>query len=81
MPTELEGDQSTPVLVLGIVTAWTAHNPNGVTLVQQAAEGGQFLALAPSYDSFLAIAAGEHWDASRKAQGSEPDPEALLKAC
>jgi len=70
-----------PALVLGIDAAWTAHNPSGVALVQRAAEGWQCLALAPSYDSFLAIAAGEPWDQGRKAQGSEPDPAALLKAC
>ena len=46
----------------------TAHNPSGV-------------ALAPSYDAFLALAAGQPWDQSLKAQGSEPDPEALLAAC
>ena len=69
-----------PRVVLGIDAAWTAHNPSGVALVQRAAEGWQCLALAPSYDSFLAIAAGEALEQSRKAQGREPDPEALLKA-
>ena len=49
--------------------------------VQRKAEPWQCLALAPSYDRFLAIAAGEAWDQSRKVQGSEPDPAALLKAC
>ena len=73
--------QPPPALVLGIDAAWTAHNPSGVALVQRAADGWQCLALAPSYDSFLAIAAGEPWDQGRKAQGSEPDPEALLAAC
>ena len=67
--------------VLGIDAAWTAHNPSGVALVQRAAEGWQCLALAPSYEAFLALAAGQPWDQSQKAQGSEPDPEALLKAC
>ena len=81
MPKEPEGNQPTPVLVLGIDAAWTAHNPSGVALVQRAADGWQCLALAPSYDSFLAIAAGEPWDQGRRAQGSEPDPEALLEAC
>ena len=41
--------------VLGIDAAWTAHNPSGVALVQRAAEGWQCLALAPSYDAFLAL--------------------------
>ena len=70
-----------PALVLGIDAAWTAHNPSGVALVQRAAEGWQCLALAPSYEAFLALAAGQPWDQNRKAQGSEPDPEALLEAC
>ena len=67
--------------VLGIDAAWTAHNPSGVALVQRAAEGWQCLALAPSYDAFLALSADQPLDGSRKAQGSEPDPAALLKAC
>jgi predicted RNase H-like nuclease len=67
--------------VLGIDAAWTAHNPSGVALVQRAAEGWQCLALAPSYDAFLALSAGQAWDGSRKAQGSEPNPVALLEAC
>ena len=74
-------DPSNGPCVLGIDAAWTTHNPSGVALVQRAAEGWQCLALAPSYDSFLAIAAGEPLDTSRKAQGSEPDPAALLEAC
>ena len=67
--------------VLGIDAAWTAHNPSGVALVQRATEGWQCLALAPSYEAFFALAAGTPWDQSRKAQGSQPDPKALLKAC
>lgn len=74
-------DPSNGPCVLGIDAAWTTHNPSGVALAQRAAEGWQCLALAPSYDSFLAIAAGEPLDTSRKAQGSEPDSAALLEAC
>ncbi|MDA0258842.1 MAG: DUF429 domain-containing protein, partial [Cyanobacteria bacterium] len=70
-----------PRVVLGIDAAWTAHNPSGVALLQRAAEGWQCLALAPSYDAFLALAAGQPWDGSQKAQGSEPNPAALLEAC
>ena len=77
MPKEPEGNQPTPVLVLGIDAAWTAHNPSGVALVQRAAEGWQCLALAPSSEAFFALAAGQPWDQNRKAQGSEPDPAAL----
>ena len=67
--------------VLGIDAAWTAHNPNGVALVQRAAEGWQCLALAPSYNAFHTLSSGQPLDGSRKAQGSKPDPAALLKAC
>lgn len=70
-----------PRVVLGIDAAWTAHNPSGVALVQRRAEGWQCLALAPSYEAFLALAASQPWDQNRKAQGSEPDPAALLEAC
>ena len=81
MPREPLASQPSPALVLGIDAAWTAHNPSGVALLQRAAEGWQCLALAPSYEAFLALAAGQPWDQNRKAQGSEPDPAALLEAC
>ena len=67
--------------VLGIDAAWTVHNPSGVALVQRAAEGWQCLALAPSYNAFHTLSSGQPLDGSRKAQGSEPNPDALLKAC
>ena len=60
--------------VLGIDAAWTAHNPSGVALVQRAAEEWRCLSLAPSYNAFLALAAGEPWDASQKAQAVSPTP-------
>ena len=66
--------------VLGIDAAWTAHNPSGVALVQRKAEGWQCLALAPSYDAFIRLASGQHWDPKTKASGSRPDPAALLQA-
>ncbi|WP_028952323.1 DUF429 domain-containing protein [Synechococcus sp. CC9616] len=66
--------------ILGIDAAWTAHNPSGVALVQRKAEGWQCLALAPSYDAFIGLASGQHWDPKIKASGSRPDPAALLQA-
>ena len=78
------GDPADPIngqCVLGIDAAWSAHNPSGVALVQRATEGWECLALAPSYEAFLALAASQPWDQNRKAQGSEPDPAALLAAC
>ena len=53
-----EANQLPSALVLGIDAAWTAHNPSGVALVQRAEQGWRCLALAPSYDAFLALAAG-----------------------
>ena len=66
--------------VLGIDAAWTAHQPSGIALVQNTACGWSCLAVAPSYDSFLAEASGLPWDPEQKATGSRPDPAALLQA-
>ena len=60
--------------VLDIDGDWTAHKPSGVDLVQRKAEGWQCLALASSYDAFLAMSTGEPWDQSQKAQGENPIP-------
>ena len=73
-------DPNNGACVLGIDAAWTAHNPSGVALVQRKAKGWQCLAVAPSYDSFLAEASGLPWDPEQKATGSRPDPAALLQA-
>ena len=67
--------------VLGIDAAWTAHQPSGIALVQNTATGWSCLAVAPSYEAFLAQASGQAWDAEQKATGSRPDPAALLQAC
>ena len=66
--------------VLGIDAAWTAHQPSGIALVQNTAHGWSCLAVAPSYDSFLAQASGEIWDPRNKVSGSRPNPAALLEA-
>ena len=73
-------NQPTAEIVLGIDAAWTAHQPSGVALVQRKGSHWQCKALAPSYDSFLALASGRPQDPATKARGSEPDPEALLQA-
>ena len=65
--------------VLGIDAAWTVHQPSGIALVQGTNAGWRCLAVAPSYDSFLAQASGQSWDPQRKATGSRPDPAALLQ--
>ena len=66
--------------VLGIDAAWTAHQPSGIALVQDTATGWSCLAIAPSYEAFIAQASGQGWDPEQKATGSRPDPAALLQA-
>ncbi|AII49186.1 hypothetical protein KR52_08525 [Synechococcus sp. KORDI-52] len=66
--------------VLGIDAAWTAHQPSGIALVQNTATGWSCLAIAPSYEAFIAQASGQAWDPEQKATGSRPDPAALLEA-
>ena len=61
--------------VLGIDAAWTAHQPSGIALVQNTATGWSCMAIAPSYEAFIAQASGQV-----KATGSRPDPAALLLA-
>ncbi len=66
--------------ILGIDAAWTAHQPSGIALVQRTNAGWNCLALTPSYETFIAQASGQVWDAQQKASGSRPDPQALLRA-
>jgi len=73
-------DPSNGPCVLGIDAAWTAHQPSGIALVQNTATGWSCLAVAPSYEAFIAQASGQSWDPEQKATGSRPDPTALLQA-
>jgi len=66
--------------VLGIDAAWTVHQPSGIALVQNTATGWSCLAVAPSYEAFIAQASGQPWDQAQKATGSRPNPAALLQA-
>ena len=66
--------------VLGIDAAWTAHQPSGIALVQRTKAGWRCLAVAPSYEAFIAQASGQAWNPEQKATGSTPDPAALLQA-
>ena len=74
-------DPINSLCVLGIDAAWTSHQPSGIALVQRTDAGWSCLAVAPSYDSFLAQASGAPWDPRQKPTGSGPNPAALLKAC
>ncbi|MDC3011110.1 DUF429 domain-containing protein [Synechococcus sp. AH-736-G21] len=73
-------DQGESICVLGIDAAWTTHQPSGIALVQNTATGWSCLAVAPSYEAFIAQASGQTWDPEQKATGSTPDPAALLQA-
>ena len=52
--------------VLGIDAAWTAQEPSGVSLIRRLAPGSwEYVAVAPSYSSFVELANGNNidWDA------------------
>ena len=81
--TAVTSPRPTPVageLVLGIDAAWTAHQPSGIALVRRQGESWRCVALAPSYTSFIALATGIPVDWSARAQGSQPQMPALLRA-
>ena len=67
--------------IIGIDAAWTLTEPSGVALVTSRGGGWHCLAVAPSYDSFLAHARGIciDWDQDR-FQGSPPPVADLLQA-
>lgn len=67
--------------VLGIDAAWTANQPSGVALAEWSTQGWRCIAVAPNYDSFIALADGVpvDWDAA-SIPGSLPPVALLLKA-
>ena len=69
-------------VVLGIDAAWTAGQPSGVALVRSArGRIWNCIALAPSYESFLTIAAKRGTiDWRTRPRGGAPDCDALLAA-
>ena len=66
--------------VLGIDDAWTVNQPSGISLLVQTNSGWRCIGLAPSYEQFMALAAGKAVDWSQAPQGSEPDLEMLVQA-
>jgi predicted RNase H-like nuclease len=67
--------------LVALDAAWTATEPSGVALVQGGPAGWRCVAVAPSYDDFLAQAKGEATDwFSRKFTGTQPDVPRLLDA-
>jgi predicted RNase H-like nuclease len=54
--------------VLGIDAAWTEQQPSGVALLEQQGTSWSCVTIAPSYESFLSIAAGQpvNWEERRR---------------
>ena len=67
--------------ILGIDAAWTRNQPSGVALAERTALGWRCVAVAPSYDTFIALAHGipVDWNAA-SIPGSLPPVALLLKA-
>ncbi len=66
--------------ILGIDAAWTAKEPSGVALVQQAGTRWRCIASAASYAEFISRADGLASDLTRTGVGSVPDAGELLDA-
>ena len=67
--------------VLGIDAAWTARNPSGVALVRtNPDQRWKCVALAPSYDAFVAVAECNTVRRDERPRGGNPEPERLLWA-
>ena len=67
--------------VLGIDAAWTKTNPSGVALIRQDEESRwQFVAVAPSYESFIELSQCISVDWDKKPSGGIPEPGKLLEA-
>jgi predicted RNase H-like nuclease len=66
--------------ILGIDAAWTDRQPSGVALVRLNGRDWTAAAVAPSYDSFMAMARGESVNWTERPTGSAPDVRALIEA-
>jgi predicted RNase H-like nuclease len=70
-----------PLSVLGIDAAWDLKNPSGVALIHKMpGEGWEFLALSPSYDAFIGLAARNQVQWDRTPKGGMLEPELLLES-
>ena len=67
--------------ILGIDAAWTATEPSGVALICSTSHGWRSVAVAPSYEMFIALSVGEavNWDQT-SIRGNAPDISRLLAA-
>jgi predicted RNase H-like nuclease len=68
-------------VILGIDAAWTDSEPSGVALVRSTSHGWCSVAVAPSYEMFIALSAGEevNWNQT-SIRGNVPDIQRLLAA-
>lgn len=67
--------------MLGIDAAWTDHSPSGVALIRAGRNGlWKFVALAPSYDSFVELAAGNPVQWREPTATPCSDPQEILGA-
>ena len=67
--------------ILGIDAAWTEKEPSGVALVSSTSVGWRNIAVAPSYQSFIGLAAGQQVDWNAKTiKGCSPDVPSILDA-
>ena len=67
-------------VILGIDAAWTSKEPSGVALLDLGRQDSRCIAVAPSYRSFIDLAAGTPVNWSSKPSGGEPDVSELLGA-
>lgn len=68
-------------VILAIDAAWSATEPSGVALLEQAGrQQWQCRAVAPSYAQFLALAKGQPVNWQEKPVGKAPDVQQLLAA-
>jgi predicted RNase H-like nuclease len=66
--------------ILAIDPAWTSDQPSGIALLNKVAHGWQCVALAPSYEQFMALADGLSVDWSMEPTASRPVASELLGA-
>lgn len=67
--------------VLGIDAAWTANQSSGVALVRSTGAEWRCEAVAPSYESFIALSMGQRVDWSQSTfRGSVPNADSVLTA-
>ncbi len=66
--------------ILALDPAWTPTEPSGVALVHQVKDRWRCVALAPSYEQFVALAKGTPVDWATTPKAGRPDVDALMDA-